>query len=92
MAQGLIIGPGVGVGTSGASGTNDRKRAREDGSPGPSKRRTGPRTKNKETRRSLESLMAGESSSSVKREPRSSPIDVDSDQAAGEVIDLTLEE
>jgi hypothetical protein len=36
--------------------------------------------------------MAGESGSSVKSEPRSSPIDVDSDQAADEVIDLTLED
>ena len=92
MAQGVITGPGVGAGTSGGSGPSDRKRAREDGSPGPSKRRTGSRTKNKETQRILESLMAGEYGSSVKSEPRSSPIDVDSDQAAGEVIDLTLED
>lgn len=36
--------------------------------------------------------MAGESSSSVKREPRSSPIDVDLYQGAGEIVDLTGED
>jgi hypothetical protein len=44
MAQGVIIGHGVGVGISRGPEVNDRihrKRAREDGSSGPSKRHTG---------------------------------------------------
>jgi hypothetical protein len=49
MAQGVIIGHSVDTGISGGSEANDRKRAREDhGSPGPSKRRTGPTVKSEE--------------------------------------------
>jgi hypothetical protein len=48
MAQGVIVGYHVGAGTSGGSKVNDRKRAREDGSSGPSKRRTGPTVKKEE--------------------------------------------
>jgi len=40
MAQGVITGHDVGAGTSGGSEVNDRKRTREGGSPGPSKRRS----------------------------------------------------
>jgi hypothetical protein len=40
MAQGVISGHGVGAGISGGSEVNNRKRAWEGGSPGPSKRRT----------------------------------------------------
>jgi hypothetical protein len=39
MAQGVIPGRRVDAGTGGASEFNDRKRAREGGSPGPSTRR-----------------------------------------------------
>jgi hypothetical protein len=38
MAQGVIIGHGVGTGMSGGSEVNDRKRVRENVSPGPSKK------------------------------------------------------
>ena len=48
MAQGVIIGHDVGTGMSGGSEVNDRKRARENESPGPSKRRTGPTIKKEE--------------------------------------------
>ena len=41
MAQGVIIGHGAGVGIGRGPEVNDRKRAREDGSSGPSKRHTG---------------------------------------------------
>ena len=42
MAQGVIAGDDVRTGKGNYEGfeENDRKRAREDGSPGPSKRRT----------------------------------------------------
>ena len=40
MAQGVIAGHNVGAEISGESAVNDRKRVREDESPGPSKRRT----------------------------------------------------
>ncbi|KAI0002425.1 hypothetical protein BJV74DRAFT_815724 [Russula compacta] len=53
MAQGVIAGHGAGAasgsGTSGSSGLNDRKRGRMDGSPGPSKRRSGATIKKEET-------------------------------------------
>jgi hypothetical protein len=48
MAQGVITGHGVGAGISGGSEVNDKKRAREGGSPGPSKRRTGSTIKKEE--------------------------------------------
>ncbi len=49
MAQGVIPGYGVGARIGGDSDVNDRKRARDDGSPGPStKRRTGPTVKKEE--------------------------------------------
>ena len=48
MAQGVIIGHGVGVGTSRGPEVNHRKRARQDGSSGPSKRHTGPMIKKEE--------------------------------------------
>jgi hypothetical protein len=48
IAQGVIAGRGVGAKISGGSGVNDRKRAREAGSAGPSKRRTGSTVKNEE--------------------------------------------
>jgi hypothetical protein len=42
IAEGVIAEYGVGAGVGGRSGPNDRKRDREDRSPGPStKRRTG---------------------------------------------------
>jgi hypothetical protein len=42
MAQGVITGHDIRAGNENREGSevNDRKRAREDGSPGPSKRRT----------------------------------------------------
>jgi hypothetical protein len=48
MAQGVIAGHDVGARNSGESDVNDRKRARNDGSPGPSKRRTGITVKREE--------------------------------------------
>ena len=48
MAQGAIVEHDVGTGISEESEVNDRKRAREDESPGPSKRRTGPTIKREE--------------------------------------------
>jgi hypothetical protein len=45
MAQGVIPKP---VGTNGAFGFNDRKRTREDGLPGPSKRHSTSSVKNEE--------------------------------------------
>jgi hypothetical protein len=48
MAQGVIVGHDVGTGISEESKVNDRKRTREDESPGPSKRRTGPTIKKEE--------------------------------------------
>jgi hypothetical protein len=48
MAQGVIVGHNVGTGISEESQVNDRKRTREDESPGPSKRRTGPTIKREE--------------------------------------------
>jgi hypothetical protein len=48
MAQGVITGHGVGARISGGSEVNGRKRARVDGSPGPSKRRTGSPVKKEE--------------------------------------------
>ncbi|KAF8487198.1 hypothetical protein DFH94DRAFT_687674 [Russula ochroleuca] len=103
MAQGVIAGHDVGAGNRNREGSevNDRKRPREDGSPGPSKRHTRFTVK-KEDMSALSqqiqalqaesnSIMAEESRSSVKRELRSpSPIVVG--QAAGEVIDLTFED
>jgi len=99
MAQGVITGPDIGAGPSGISELNNRKRTREGGSPGPSKRRSIKKEGRPVTERAqriqtlqaeLDSLIAEQSRSSVKRELRSpSPIVVG--QAAGEVIDLTLE-
>jgi len=100
MAQGVIPGPDVAAGTSGV--VNDRKRNREDEMPGPSKRHTGPTIKQEmstitrsqrieDLQAELNSLMAERTSSSVKRELRSpSPIVVG--KAAGEVVDLTLDD
>jgi hypothetical protein len=48
MAQGVIVGHGVDAGISGGSEANDRKRAREDESSGPSKKRTRPTVKKEE--------------------------------------------
>jgi hypothetical protein len=49
MAQGVITGHNVGAEISGESEVNDRKRVREDESPGPSaKRRTRPTIKKEE--------------------------------------------
>lgn len=48
IAQGVIVGYNVGAGTSGGSKVNDKKRGREDGSSGPSKRCTGPTVKKEE--------------------------------------------
>lgn len=48
MAQGVIVGHGVGARINGGSEANDRKRAREDGPSGPSKRRAGPTVKKEE--------------------------------------------
>jgi hypothetical protein len=47
MAQGVIARHDVGAGNRNREGSevNDRKRPREDGSPGPSKRRTRPTVK-----------------------------------------------
>jgi len=103
MAQGVIVVHGAEARINGGSEVNDRKRAREDGLSGPSKRRAGPTLKKEEisgdarTQRiqalqtELNSLMAGQPSSSVKHELRSpSPIYVG--QAAGKVIDLSLED
>jgi hypothetical protein len=44
----VIAGQGVGAEISGGSKVKNRKRAREDGSPGPSKRRTGSKVKKEE--------------------------------------------
>jgi hypothetical protein len=124
MAQGVIPGQDVPVGTSEGPRTNDKKRTREDALPGPStKRRAGPAIKNEAmsgaaraqrirdlqvsrdtnvllhrslltgscVQAELNSLTDGRPSSSVKRELRSpSPIVVGN--AAGEVVDLTLED
>jgi len=103
MAQGVIPGEDVPVGTSEGPRINDRKRTGEDALPGPSKRRAGSTVKNedmsataraqriRELQAELNSLTDGHSSSSVKRELRSpSPIVVG--EAAGVVIDLTLED
>jgi len=103
MAQGVIVGYNIGAGISGGSEVDDRKRAREDGSSGPSKRRTGSSIKEEELsddaraqriqalEAELNSLkMARKSGSSVKHERAPSPIVVG--QAAGEVVDLTLED
>jgi hypothetical protein len=99
-AQGII--PGTDVGRQG-SPLNDKKRAREDGSPGPSRSR--PKVKIKREGLSgdartermrvlqveLDALKAAEQSgTSVKREMRSpSPIFV---RHPGEVVDLTLDD
>ena len=48
MAQGVITGQVGGARFSGGSEVNDRKRVREDGSPGPSKRHTGSTVKKEE--------------------------------------------
>jgi hypothetical protein len=48
MAQGVIVGHNVGARNSGESDVNDRKRTRDDGSPGPSKRRSGTTVKSEE--------------------------------------------
>ena len=48
MAQGVIVGHNVGARNSGESDVNDRKRARDDGSPTPSKRRSGTTVKSEE--------------------------------------------
>ena len=48
MAQGVITGHNVGEENSGESEVNDRKRVREDESPGPSNRRTRPTIKKEE--------------------------------------------
>jgi hypothetical protein len=48
MAQGVITGHGVRAGIDKEPQVNDRKRAREDGSPGPSKRHPGPTIKREE--------------------------------------------
>ncbi|KAF8483632.1 hypothetical protein DFH94DRAFT_690107 [Russula ochroleuca] len=103
MAQGVITGHNVGARNSGEYDINNRKRAREDGSAGPSKRPSGSTVKKEEIsanarqqriqalQAELNSLTAGPSGSSVKRELRSpSPIVVG--QAAGEVVDLTLDD
>ncbi|KAF8487197.1 hypothetical protein DFH94DRAFT_849630 [Russula ochroleuca] len=101
MAQGVIARHDVGAGNRNREGSevNDRKRPREDGSPGPSKRRTRPTVKKEDIsaltqqiqalQAELDSIMTEQSRSSVKRELRSpSPIVVG--RAAGEVVDLTL--
>jgi len=49
MAQGVVVGHDVGTGISEESEVNDRKRARDGETPGPSKRRTGPTIKKEET-------------------------------------------
>jgi hypothetical protein len=49
MAQGVITGHDVRTGISRGSEVNDRKRVREHGSPGPSKRRTGSTIKKEES-------------------------------------------
>jgi len=102
MAQGVIPGHDVAAVTSEMSRINDRKRTREDEVPGPSKRHTGSTIKKEiptttraqriqDLQAELNSLMAERTSSSVKRELRSpSPIVVG--RAAGEVVDLTLED
>jgi len=101
MANGVINERGVEAEDSGGTEVNDRKHAREDGSPGPSKRRARSTTKREETSgitlpQRIQDPQAErnseESSSSVKREPRSSPIDVDLYQDGGEIIDLTGED
>jgi hypothetical protein len=48
MAQGVIPGRHVDAGTGGVSEFNDRKRAREGGSPGPSTRRPRRSVKNED--------------------------------------------
>ena len=48
MAQGVISEHDVGAGISGGSKVNNKKRARDNGSPGPSKRRTGSTVKKEE--------------------------------------------
>ncbi|KAI9511501.1 hypothetical protein F5148DRAFT_327403 [Russula earlei] len=100
MAQGVITGHTLG---NGMSEVDDRDRRREDGPSGPSKRRPGPTVKKEETdvgdraqriralQAELDSLIAEQSSSSVKRERRS-PSPIILGHAAGEVIDLTLED
>jgi len=104
MAEGVVTGCGVGARIGRGSEANDRKRAGEDSSPGPStKRRTGSTVKKEEMsadaraqriqalRAELDSLTAEQSDSGVKRELRSpSPIVVG--KAAGEVVDLTLDD
>jgi len=104
MAEGVITGCGVGARIGKGSEANDRKRAGDDFSPGPStKRRTGSTVKKEEMsanaraqriqalQAELDSLNAGQSDSGVKREWRSpSPIVVG--KAAGEVVDLTLDD
>jgi len=105
MAQGVIVERDVlDAGTSGGPRVNNRKRARVDESHGPSNKRPGPSVKpeaemsaNYREQRirvlqaEMDSLMAERSRSSVKCESRSlSPIVVG--RAAGEVIDLTLED
>jgi hypothetical protein len=48
MARGVITRPGVEAGINGGPEVNDRKRARKEGSPGPSKRRTASTVKKEE--------------------------------------------
>jgi len=103
MAQGVIPGRRVDAGTGGASEFNDRKRAREGGSPGPSTRRPRRSIKNEDMsaharaqriralQTELDSLMAGQPSSSVKRELKS-PTPIVLGSAAGGIVDLTLED
>ncbi|KAI0254432.1 hypothetical protein BJV78DRAFT_1184302 [Lactifluus subvellereus] len=100
-AQGIITGPNVSDQGGQGSGINGKKRPREDGSsatPGPSKRPTVKEEENdtraqriRALQAELSSLKAEQPGSSIKRELRSpSPIVVGA--AAGEVIDLTLED
>ncbi|KAH9990348.1 hypothetical protein BJV77DRAFT_1068992 [Russula vinacea] len=104
MAQGVIVGHDAEAEKENRERpeVNNRKRARrEDGLPGPSKRRTRPAVKKEEIydlaqqiqvlQGKVNSLMATQSPSSVKRELRSSSPTV-MGQAACEVIDLTLED
>ncbi|KAH9975523.1 hypothetical protein BGW80DRAFT_1297528 [Lactifluus volemus] len=99
-AQGIITGPDVNAQTGGRSEVNDQRRTMRDGSSamgGPSRipikqEETESRTQRiRALQAELNALRAEESTSSVKREQRSpSPIVVGA--AAGEVIDLTLDD
>jgi len=102
IAQGVIPRLDVAARTSEGPGVSDRKRTRDDELPGPSKRHTGHSVKRevstaaraqriRDLQAELNSLITGHPSSSVKPELRSpSPIVVGN--AAGEVVDLTLED